>query len=350
MAKRIDLTQAPYLTNYDERATFHEASHFVDEGDVGDISLISTDVFDVSRIPLSRVGVVIGSGSRSLTDLCVDSNVNEHALFRPDGNSPYRLGDFGAYNHEAEPNTYWTSKIFYAEKEYGLATTVSGVSLEYGEKCPQKSDGVSYHQRKDFSDGDLLSVQAKLDGDDIGSEVMYEKGNFPIALNIAIPEDYNSSGLIPLECLYRTRTTTAHAWSDSNEIEDGSASLNLTVWTVQWALDNVIQTPTNADMLFLETRSVNLSFTFDIVNGDDRVVERDVYWAIYQDDLSIRRASGVLSDITIPAYGTVSDSISATQVTIDKNSRLIFSLHNYWDEPNTYSIGNWDIPVINPAP
>lgn len=223
MAKRVEIP----LTPYGESASLNDANYFVTNADIGDYSYVSSTEFDASRIPMSRIGNVLGSASRSLATLCQSGNINPHALFLPDGNSPYRMGDFAGYNHEAKPNTYWThGNTWDIVKDYGDSATITNIGYTYGEKAPQLANG-EYHRR--YSGIYLLGVQLRINSVNLGSVVEYNSANFPQLSNYSFPPSVNTDGQYPVELVYQTRTVGFPTWVDANNIEDGDGVINLTV-------------------------------------------------------------------------------------------------------------------------
>lgn len=107
--------------------------------DVGDVSITGSYTFDVTNIGLEEIRIVLGDSDANLGSLCTSPNVNEYALFRPDGTTPYKAGDFGGYNHEANPPTY-----FYNKPTSTIITTIDssnninlGVIVKKGERPPE---------------------------------------------------------------------------------------------------------------------------------------------------------------------------------------------------------------------
>lgn len=80
-----------------------------------DIGIVSnynanTKTFDISNITITNIRNVLGENTNNIGLLCKSPNVNQWALFRPTGNSPYNMGDFGGYNHQAVAPTHYLSK------------------------------------------------------------------------------------------------------------------------------------------------------------------------------------------------------------------------------------------------
>lgn len=101
---------------------------------------------------ISQIKTVLGSSSSDSATLCKHININKWALFRPDSfmtsefpydiflpvggvNSPYRLGDFAGYNHQAKPPTHFTSVIS-AEEIEEFDTLIIQCDLGRGERLP----------------------------------------------------------------------------------------------------------------------------------------------------------------------------------------------------------------------
>ena len=51
------------------------------------------------NISTTLVGNTIGNSSRNVSDLCKASTINPYSYFKPNGSSPYKLGDFRWYCH-----------------------------------------------------------------------------------------------------------------------------------------------------------------------------------------------------------------------------------------------------------
>lgn len=64
----------------------------------------------VSTIKLSQIKTALGLTTNSIKVLCESANVNTYSKFKPNGSSPYKMGDFAGYNHYAKAPTYFASR------------------------------------------------------------------------------------------------------------------------------------------------------------------------------------------------------------------------------------------------
>jgi len=105
-----------------------------------DVVVVDATHLDVSNIIVTDIKNFLGSSSTSVGGLCQMPNINQFARFRPDGNPPFRLGDFAGYNHYALPPssvvgmTTTTGKGY--ESSTGLFPFTVSLSVIKGERAP----------------------------------------------------------------------------------------------------------------------------------------------------------------------------------------------------------------------
>lgn len=65
--------------------------------DIGTVSNYnaSNGTFDISNITTTNIRNVLGESTNNVRLLCQSPKINQWALFRPIGTSPYKIGDFG---------------------------------------------------------------------------------------------------------------------------------------------------------------------------------------------------------------------------------------------------------------
>ncbi|TRX71502.1 hypothetical protein [Carboxylicivirga sp. M1479] len=122
-----------------------ESPYYSGNNDIGDVSNDNGTTFEVSNIDISDIKNVLGEDTYDLSDLCKSPFINKHALFKPSGFSPYNMGDWAGYNHEANPTSYvysspsggGTSPIFYSDgTAYGEKKITYAYLVKRGEKPP----------------------------------------------------------------------------------------------------------------------------------------------------------------------------------------------------------------------
>ncbi|MFP4018903.1 MAG: hypothetical protein ACLFUH_06605 [Bacteroidales bacterium] len=100
------ICEVPENSNYNLKGDEpNESSESI--GNISDIYYYNEDTykvesFIVSNITTNQIRNVLGESSNSIAELCSSDKVNKNALFRPDGNSPYKMGDFAGYHHDAK--------------------------------------------------------------------------------------------------------------------------------------------------------------------------------------------------------------------------------------------------------
>lgn len=159
--------------------------------DIGDTSNydVSEGTFDVSNITMTEIRDVLGESTHKLSELCQSPNINQWALFKPDGSSPYSMGDFGGYNHTANPTTYFyeepkdgTYPINYSSSEDSYSVGF-GYILKRGELPPTGS-----------KDWDRVRIKATVSGDsaidgDYYSDVQSASDGYDnITVSIPLPD------------------------------------------------------------------------------------------------------------------------------------------------------------------
>lgn len=122
-----------------------------------DIGIVSnydanTRTFDISNITTTNIRNVLGEITNNVGLLCESPNVNQWALFRPIGTSPYNMGDFGGYNHQAKPPTYFNNPYTTLNSVWGQTGGVYSVQLHFnlrrGERWPLNLDYESWGRVK----------------------------------------------------------------------------------------------------------------------------------------------------------------------------------------------------------
>lgn len=102
--------------------------------------------YDVTNIDIASVRTLLGISANDLAAICTSGNININALFRPNKQTPYNLGDFAGYNHQANPATYYyggktTSFSVNKASNYSFGFAVN---LMRGERLPLDNSFASY--------------------------------------------------------------------------------------------------------------------------------------------------------------------------------------------------------------
>ena len=104
------------------------------------VVVVDATHLDVSNIIATDIKNFLGSSSTSVGGLCQMPNINQFARFRPDGNPPFRLGDFSGYNHNALPPSSIVGMTTTSPKSYesssGLFPFNVSLSVVKGERAP----------------------------------------------------------------------------------------------------------------------------------------------------------------------------------------------------------------------
>lgn len=118
------------ITNQASDGTFT----FPIEWSDNDIDWYSASITGVSyhsegatNISLNHIRSTIGESTYSLAGICSSSLVNIYSLYKPNGSSPYRLGDFRWYAHGSLGGTYVTYAKPAATVQWGVAYTVRAI-------------------------------------------------------------------------------------------------------------------------------------------------------------------------------------------------------------------------------
>lgn len=90
------------------------------------------------NISLNNIRTVIGETTYSLAGLCASSLVNPYSLYKPNGSSPYRLGDFRWYAHGALGGTYVTYTKPSTSVNWGDTYTVRAIGSKRWIEIPGK--------------------------------------------------------------------------------------------------------------------------------------------------------------------------------------------------------------------
>lgn len=111
--------------------------------DVGDVTDLGGGQLAISNPDTDEVKGVLGESLDEVGGLCASDMVNRWALFCPNGEAPYDLGEFAGYNHQALPCVRYSATSGNAQKQYdsvaGDAKFPVSLSLLIGEKYPLHS-------------------------------------------------------------------------------------------------------------------------------------------------------------------------------------------------------------------
>lgn len=193
--------------------------------DVGIVSNVSENTFEVSDISISSIKEAIGHSSNDIGTLCTSDNINMYALFRPNKLAPYNFGDWGGYNHEAKEPTRFTGKV--SSLTFNLDSTKKitlPISLDRGERPPYLDNPAAQWEYVNINVknvGGSVTINESLVANAIGiSNSVYEPSHL---IELTLPDNDFYNLTISVEGFYSTGS------SNIKPIEDTHPNISLTI-------------------------------------------------------------------------------------------------------------------------
>jgi len=265
----------------DPLKTLRDADYFIANYELPSlVTKVDAMKVDAEVLPFSLIGNVLGEGSLKATILCSSPNVNQWALFKPNGVSPFSIGDFCLYNHEAKPPTYiyehQQNKTIEGEKN---TNTTILVTMQIGEMSPLDENG-NHHVYKNSAGDSLLGVGLVIDGVEDGSITEYILSNFPLTKNINYI--FRTNEVINIQPYYYTRSSITHDWTKRNPIEDGSVTVTVNVLPIPFSTTTVTHSPATVDVRPGKTyENASIHWEFKLNNTSDTTRVEQFTWEDY---------------------------------------------------------------------
>lgn len=218
------------------------------DADVGTITGTLPNL-KASSVDISTIKNVLGSSSYDAETLCTHPNINKWALFSPSGfknvnpftgsypislpiggvNSPYYIGEFAGYNHQAKPPTY-----------FSYINSTNPTIEEYD----------SHHISCRLERGEMLPIPSGASQDDITVYILDDGGTSVYDEKIAVGElgsptvgsEIHVSGTGTKT--YKIKACYKNGTHYNNIIEDGIKDININITPLK-----ISGTLTNEDLV-----------------------------------------------------------------------------------------------------
>lgn len=303
MGKILDLN-----TTGGVKKTFQSKSYFTGNTDVGTLSDYGGTELDGTNATITQLKTALNEDNYNLSELVQSPNINHWALFKPlNQNSPYNLGDFMGYNHQAKEPTFFSdgsgNKITSKSISYEVGFTgVYDLYMQRGEMSPIESVNGGWNPQfiisEDISNNDLIKLRIEVNGTDKGVEKLYIDDFVSDKYTFTLSESGSTSTSKTIRGYYYTRNSIAHDWVKYKEIEHSGITLNITVTPYAITFSNLSISPSTHNYSHPNDYITisNVTFSFRATNNSASSVSRTIYWSL-------------LNDATVRATGTISTGI-----------------------------------------
>lgn len=279
---------------------------------------------EVVNISLNQLKTLLGGTTFSLSDICRLASVNQYSYYKPNGVSPYRMGDFAGYNHLAKPSTYFAERVstvsVLVDSSGGIYTInlspLLSVILRRGELPPSYAGGGEIS----WDDIDIhfeLRANGAGDGGTIIDENIVEGVSVPTMQSSGSGDQYPGSFIVSNgDAIYKLNIRPYYMYNGPQAIEDSPVIVTITA--AGFYVVDIAWYPTLITEPAVSAISYSLLVWNNIPNNGNSETYAGKFRCVYTyntDEFTEQTRTGETSgDITLSPGGTQGTGVTASMI------------------------------------